>query len=268
VKTAFHTGFLTDLPVLDAVAMVVGHGYDAVELNAETLPWQKPHVTPQTDAATRRALVRAASYSAISAHHADLGHPDPDARRAALGWTAGLIDLAVDLECPVVHVIPGDNAELEPLIASLAETVETGAKAGIAVALEPIVEQVIGTSSQALAAIGRVPGLAINFDPSHLQVMEQDIPAAAERLGPYTVHAALKDGSGRPGDWTFPALGDGEIPFERMLHALRNGGFDGTVSVEHESHVFAGDRRGHEQVLAESKSFLDRLLRGMPAPAA
>jgi sugar phosphate isomerase/epimerase len=259
MKTSFHTGFLTDLPVLEAVTLVSAHGYDFVELNAESLPWQKPHVTPETTLAERRALASAASYSAISAHHADVGHPDDALREGAVAWTTALVDLAVDLSCPVVHLIPGANAELEPLYDSFARVVEHGQARGVTIALEPIVEQVIGTSTQALTALERVPGLTINFDPSHLQVMEHDIPGAALRLGRYTVHAALKDAAGHPGNWTFPALGDGEVPFDRMLAVLRAEGFDGVVSVEHESHVFAGDERGHEQVLAESKAFLDAL---------
>jgi sugar phosphate isomerase/epimerase len=260
VKTSFHTGFLTDLPVLEAVALVRSHGYDYVELNAETLPWQGPHVTPETTREERAALRRAAEYSAISAHHEDLGHPDDARRRQSTEWTMGLLELAVDLDCPVAHVIPGANAAMDPLIDSLQRVVERGSRLGVKVALEPIVEQIIGTSAQALQALEDVPGLAINFDPSHLQIMDGDIVAAATALGPHSVHAALKDASGRPGAWSFPPLGEGDIPFARMIHALRTTGFDGVVSVEHEAHAFAGDTRPHEQVLRESKEFLDALL--------
>lgn len=259
LRTAFHTVFLTDHPVEEAVRMVLGHGYDEVELNAETLPWARPHVGPHTDPATRRKLARLATYSSICAHHADFGAPDEDRRQAAVRWTTELIRLAVDIGTDVVHVIPGEGAELQALYRSLETAVTEAERLDVKLALEPIVNQAISTTEGALAAVNRVPGLLINFDPSHLQVTEQDVLKAADTLGHLVPHVALKDATGDPENFMFVPLGAGKVDFDGMLRSLIAGGYDGVVSVEHESHLF-GDERPAEQVLAESKQFVDALL--------
>ena len=42
--------------ILEAIDKVADAGYATIELNAETLPWAQPHVTPATSAAERAAI--------------------------------------------------------------------------------------------------------------------------------------------------------------------------------------------------------------------
>ncbi|MGC4933409.1 sugar phosphate isomerase/epimerase family protein [Gordonia sp. DT30] len=262
MRTGFHTAFLHEYPVLDAVRLVADHGYDYVELNAETMPWCTPHITPQTDARVRREIAEILPVSSISAHHADYGNADPDLRAKAVQFTQDMMDFAVDVGTDIVHVIPGEHSTSIPLLVdSLRRGVDAAAQRGVTLALEPIVNQVIGTADQTAAVLAQVPGLAVSFDASHLQVMDGEVARGAQLLGKHVAHVALKDASGDPLAWRFDPLGDGVIDFVAMLQTLQRAGFDGVVSVEHESHVFADDKRGPEQVLAESKTFLDDVLR-------
>lgn len=260
LSTAFHTGFLSDLPVLDAVHMIRAHGYEQAELCGETLPWGPAHVGPETSGAMRSSLAALGPYSSLCAHYADFGDPDTARNAAAIAWTVSMLDLAVDLDIAIVHVIAGERAERSALWQALEETMRASEARSLTLALEPVVNRLIATSGAALDAMAAVPGLKVNFDPSHLQIMEQDIPSATERLAAQVVHVHAKDAVGRPEDWSFVPLGQGEIDFVDMMHRLITKGFSGTVSVEHESHHFAGDTRGHEQVLRESREFLNRLL--------
>ncbi|MES2534255.1 MAG: sugar phosphate isomerase/epimerase family protein [Pseudomonadota bacterium] len=260
-RTSFNSGFLMDCSATEAVRMIRDHGYDAAELNAETLPWAKGHIGPHTPANVRAELARLGPYSAISAHHADFGLADEARRMAAVDWTLKLIETAPDYGVDIVHVIPGNDADLDCLYDSLSAAVALAGKLGIQLALEPIINQRIGTTGGMLAAIRKIPGLKVNFDPSHLEVMEHDIQDAAERLGPHVCHVHMKDATGNPERFAFVPLGTGTIAFEPMLRTLQAKGFDGYLSVEHESHYFAGDTRPATQVLKESREFIDAVVK-------
>ena len=82
----FHSVGLSQHPIFVAISKVAGAGYKAIELNAETLPWAKAHVTPQTPSTERASIVAEAdrvglSISAISAH-VPMVEADPACRRA------------------------------------------------------------------------------------------------------------------------------------------------------------------------------------------
>ena len=258
--TAFHTGFLGDISIDDAIRMIRDHGYDQLELDAEQLPWGRPHVAPETSPSELDRLAKLGPFSALSTHHNELGSSNPEHARYATAWTIRLMDVALDLGIGIVHVIPGGDAELHRLYNSLNECAEHAARKGLTIALEPIVGRVIGTTATALDALEKVPGLKINFDPSHLQVMGDDTVDAAHKLGPHSAHMHLKDARGTLDDWAFVPLGAGEIDLAATVEAMIAKGFDGSISIEHESHYFAGDERPPEQVLGESKTFLDQVI--------
>lgn len=271
MKTSFHTATLHELDVLDAVDALHWAGYDQVELNAEALPWAEPHVGPDTPADVRKALREKGGISSIAAHREGLAAPTEANRRQAIEWTVGVAQLAADIGVDLIHVIPGDQpdvgtglgaigepGDLDSFVSSLIEVVERSQALGVTVALEPIVNQLVSTTDEALAVLDRVPGLKISFDPSHLEVTTHDVADAARRLGPYTAIAAIKDATGKPDDFKFLAQGDGDINFEEMVALLREAGFDGALVVEHEAHLF-GDERLPAAVVADSLAGARRL---------
>ena len=266
MRTSFHTGFLTGVPVLDAIARIQDAGFDGVELNAEALPWAEPHIGPDTPRSVIDRIAATGAVTSIAAHRAGLADPDPARRLDAITWTVELAKISVDLGASLIHVIPGDEpddsvlssgtsrGDVPAFIASLRAIVEQTQSLGVTVGLEPIVRQLISTTDQALDVLDAVPGLGISFDPSHLEVTTHEVTDAARRLGSRTVIVALKDAEGEPDRFTFPGLGAGDVDFVAMLHALRGHGFDGTVVVEHEAHVF-GDTRDVSEVLTQSYAF-------------
>lgn len=274
MRTSFHTATLHRLPVLDAVQYLLAAGYDAVELNAEALPWAEPHVGPDTPAEIREALRATGAVGSIAAHRPDLASPDETKRRAAVAWTVDCVRLGADVGATVVHVIPGDQpdvaaglgvaadpGDLEAFVTSLREVVAQTDDLDVIVALEPIVNQLVDTTDEALTVLERVPGLKISFDPSHLQVTDGDIDEAARRLAPYVVIAAIKDATGTRDDFKFLAQGAGDIDFSSMVEILAVGGFDGDLVVEHEAHLF-GDPRGPEAIVHDSLAGAQSLIRG------
>ncbi len=264
MRTSFHTATLHALPVVEAVDQLLRAGYDGVELNAEELPWAAAHVGPGTPDDVRAALRRTGAISSIAAHRAGLASPTETDRTDAVEWTIDCVRLAVDVGASVLHVIPGDQpdvgtglgtvseaGDLDAFVRSLAEVVAAAADTGVVVALEPIVNQLVSTTDQALEVLDRVPGLKISFDPSHLHVTTHDVDDAVRRLGPHVAIAAIKDARGVPDDFAFLAQGRGDINFASMVDGLAAHGFDGHLVVEHEAHLF-GDERGPEAVVVES----------------
>jgi sugar phosphate isomerase/epimerase len=111
MDSCFHSVGLPSERILWVFQSVADTGYAAIELNAETLPWAGPHVSPDTPAALRHEIVAAAAQHrlripAIGAHTEMVGE-DAKARAQAIGFVKGCIDLAVDLGAPVVHILSG-----------------------------------------------------------------------------------------------------------------------------------------------------------------
>lgn len=49
---------------------------------------------------------------------------------------------------------------------------------------------------------------------------------------PYLCHVHVKDKAGKQDEWNFPAVGEGDVDFARVLEILRGGDYDGSLSVE------------------------------------
>lgn len=104
-------------------------------------------------------------------------------------------------------------------------------------------------------------GLYLNFDPSHLVWMGIDPITAVKPYVSFIEHAQAKDIEinllkrnhyGYPGKavvredpwdvgwWRYRVPGLGEVDWRRLVDVLYEGGFDGTLSVEHEDPLWGG----------------------------
>lgn len=128
------------------------------------------------------------------------------------------------------------------------------------------------TAERALAAVDQHPAFGFNYDPSHLTYQGVDCVEFIRRFGPRIFHAHMKDvwwsdlpteagifGGHLPfGDprrnWDFRTLGRGRVPFEGVIRALNEVGYQGPLSVEWED--AAMDR---EHGAAEARVFLSKL---------
>lgn len=262
IPLSFHTGFLSDYSTVDAIRTIRDHGYELVELNAEVLPWGPAHISLQSSKKELSELANLGPYSSLCIHHCDLGHASVDRRDASIAWTVAMMDKALDLGIDIVHVIPSAEATTASLHESLKQCVEAADSKNLTFAIEPIVGRVIGTTETALDAIAAAPGLKINFDPSHLHPMGDDVLEAAEALFPHVAHVHIKDAIGTVNDFKFVPLGTGEIDLQGLINFFVKHEYQGAVSVEHESHWFAGDDRLAPAVLSDCRNFFDGLLQG------
>ncbi|MDR1621199.1 MAG: sugar phosphate isomerase/epimerase [Synergistaceae bacterium] len=123
--------------------------------------------------------------------------------------------------------------------------------------------------------------IGANFDPSHLIWHGIDCPSAIHALAGCIFHFHAKDtlvdweemgrngffdpsavfeGTGRPFRFKIPPCGTGELYWRRMVAALRESGYDGVLSIEHED-----DAVGQREGIRRSADFLHSILYVEPA---
>jgi sugar phosphate isomerase/epimerase len=130
-----------------------------------------------------------------------------------------------------------------------------------------------------LFALVPAPNLGLNFDPSHLvwQGIDHEPALAGMAEQVFLVHA--KDAEvfaervqrvGYFGSdwWTYRLPGRGRMDWDRWLGLLREVGFEGFVSIEHEDrdwgHGSEGNLERRKQGLVEGLGVLRRALDGAP----
>ncbi len=269
--SCFHSVGLPVRSLDEAIGLVADAGYGAIELNAETLPWAPPHITPDTGSEARRAVVaacreRGLTIPAVGAHIAMVA-ADPIMREAAVAFVNGCTDIAVDVNAPVVHILSGplesgvDRDTAWGWFRSAVErTTDYASSKNVTLGIEAIAGHVFHTVDDYHRLRRELPGLPfkVNFDPSHLAVQKENPMRVVRELGDQVVHVHLKDGKGLYPNFEFPPLGQGSIDFPALAAALRAAGYTGALSVEYEAQVY-GYRQSEATILSEGRAFYDTL---------
>jgi sugar phosphate isomerase/epimerase len=111
---------------------------------------------------------------------------------------------------------------------------------GVHVSVEPVWGSLVDSGERLQRMLDAVPGLAVTFDPSHLVLAGDDIPAWIDTWKDRIVHVHLKDAFGTRGtagkDFFFTLLGEGQVPWTNVLTGLAAAGYDGVASIEAESY--------------------------------
>lgn len=266
---AFHTGALGAYSAVEAIERIARAGYDGVELNAETLPWARPHVTPATTAAEREAIRLAATQAGITitsiSAHVPLVSADPGKREAAIAFSKGCVALALDLGVNVIHGLTGEvptgmkrEQAWDWALAAIDEIARYAARSGVKYGLEPVVGMLVANGRDMARLVEALPGcpVGMNYDPSHLQVEGDDPAEVARRFGDRIVAAHLKDAKGSPGSFQFPPFGQGSIDFAALAQAFRDIGYHGPLVVEYEAEAHGGYHLPEDEVLGGSLAFV------------
>jgi sugar phosphate isomerase/epimerase len=173
----------------------------------------------------------------------------------------------------------------ERLIPYWSEIAKISSDAGVRIALEAHPGYCVYNPETLLklrAATG--DSIGINLDPSHMWWQGMDIPVVIRELGPAIHHFHAKDVAIDPANrarngvldtksyaqmaersWLFRSVGcgHGELEWKRIIAALRLGGYDGVISIEHED-ALASRHEG----LSSAIAMLERvILREPPVEA-
>lgn len=126
----------------------------------------------------------------------------------------------------------------------------------------------------------RVPNenFGLNYDPSHLRfqlidyiapiaefkdrifhVHAKDSEVFEDKLAAYGVFNKLLDGEGT-GYWQFRMPGMGQVDFPAFIKALKDNGYDGVMSIEHEDPLYEGSEAKVKEGLILGRKFLEKLI--------
>jgi sugar phosphate isomerase/epimerase len=193
---------------------------------------------------------------AISALCVELGgYADPAGADEKIERTRRMIDLGVDLGVRIhsshISRIPEDpNARERRTIAEALLAIGSyAAERDCCLACETGPEDT-ALMHDFLASIGS-DGVKVNFDPANLVMNGFDPVRGVYELADFIVHTHAKDGIRRPDKSAQEVpLGQGQVPWERYVAALRETGYEGFFTIERE----CGDNPVEDVIAA--KSFL------------
>jgi sugar phosphate isomerase/epimerase len=95
---------------------------------------------------------------------------------------------------------------------------------------------ITSSGRKAIPLIGKIgrSNVRINYDTANVEFYDGGTKAVDDlpETVPYLVHFHAKDHIGGARVWNFPAPGEGQIDWRRVLEILKNGGYGGPISVE------------------------------------
>lgn len=233
------------------------------------------HVGGEETERVQRCLAAHGLTVSSLAYYGNNLHPDPVERAATNEHVLRCIDAAAELGCPTVGTFVGRDpgrSVIENLRAAeevFAPIVHRAGERGVKVVIENCVMEGwhpdgypgnLAYSPELWEWMFSL-GLYLNFDPSHLVWIGIDPVPAAARYAAHIVHAQAKDiqlfddrrqrfgtfGKVHRDDpwdtgwWRYRVPGLGQVDWPALIDVLYEGGFDGTLSVEHEDPVWGGD---------------------------
>lgn len=259
-------GVITDClkqPVREAVLTAKSLGLTGVQIYATTGAFC-PEVLDADARAAFCAFLKenGMEISALCGDMGGYGFEREEDNTLRIEKTKAIVDLAVDLGTTVVTthigVIPSDdsNPRFGVMQRALTECGLYAQSRGVTLAIETGPEPAV-TLLHFLE--GTKGGVGVNLDPANfVMVTGQDPAEAVDLLGKYIVHTHLKDGRKLNDDMTpedvyhgfavggvaalnacksFAELpiGEGDVPWDRYLAALKRAGFDGYLTLEREA---------------------------------
>lgn len=258
MEIGFYTAIMGDRPIEEVAQWSAGAGFTSLEID---------YGRHGGDAAGLRKAIQAVRGAGLGVstitRFGNLLDADPAARESARSGIRTVVDVAAEQGVPLVCTFPGhdDSASEDDNYRQIAEyytaLTEHAATGNVKIILEnwpgPHINYVATTPAGWARLFTDVPAanLGLNLDPSHLVWQgiehEQALRNVASRV--FLAHAKdteifadrlQQTGYFSRGWWTYRLPGYGRIDWKSWLALLREVGFDGVVSIEHEDPGYGG----------------------------
>jgi len=168
--------------------------------------------------------------------------PDPAERMANIEELRRYLELANDLDVPMVRTFGGNVAEGQTLdqtidwvAQGLLGGVSTAEAQGVTIVLETHDAFCRGAEVARVLAQVNSPYVAAVWDIHHPYRMGESIEQTWDLIGTRVKHVHIKDGIKQAdGSWQLVLLGEGELPCRETINLLYEKGYRGYLSAEWE----------------------------------
>ncbi len=257
--------FQWEPPYEDVIRRIARLGFKATELIAWNKDYLNDYYTPEKIAALRRELANEgiAISQFVSTPH-DLSSSDAGKREAAVEHWQRAVDVGAELGAKIINMVSShafamrDGQEVpritvKPLVQMYTVKVPSGLdwdrnyndyvaalgrcaaaceKADVKMSIEPHPGRYLANTDGALRLLEHIgsDAVGINLDPSHTFPVGDFPNVSVYRLGKKVIHCHVSDNDGVTNVHWRPGMG--KIDWVAMFQALKDVGFDGTISVE------------------------------------
>ncbi len=276
MRAAAHTMSTPHLDLFEALDLYARLGFDGVEvLYTETYlcalhPSMFAEEVPRLE---RRLRELGLAVAQVTPYAKDFDSEDAAERREAEAEVSACIALAARLGCSNVRLWAGNEpapdegeARFGRLVSSLKRLTEEASAAGVSLNVENHIGSHAVTSTDTVRLVEAVgPGMGITYDPANLLMLgEGDPEAALERQLPYIRHVHFKDLKVLGDRKHLPkVLGEGDVPWGKLMPLLLASGYDGFFSTEFEKRWHPEELPDSETGLAHELAALRSLWRGV-----
>jgi len=240
MKYSFMTFSCPELTLDEALAVARKYGYDGIEPRVSA---DHKHGIEYDANAAQRAEVRkkaADSGIALCCIATSCRYADPALVEQSVADTRRAIDLAADLDIPVIRVFGGmvpDGMEREEAVARVSGALSSVADYAQARRVTVCVETHDSwCDPDDLAEVIRIvnqPSIAVNWDIMHpVRVANKTIGESFEALKPWIRHIHCHDGVTVDGKSELRPIGKGDIDHRRAIELLKSLPYNGFISGE------------------------------------
>ncbi|MBN1248397.1 MAG: sugar phosphate isomerase/epimerase, partial [Anaerolineae bacterium] len=244
---------LAKYPVLRALEVIQGLGFDGVEICLENDDMAPDLLTPEKIAAVRQRVTALGLEPISISYHQDYVYSDVyfELTKSAIRVTP---EFGTDL-----FVFSGppkranDDEGFDRMVARTRELAVVAERAGVILAEEFEPNFVVGSTADLLRLFEAVdsPALAANMDLGHVFLCDPDPIAAIRAVGKRIVHCHVEGMATGVHNHLLPQEGDMDLA--AYLAALHDVGYDGPLSLDLYNHDY-------EVVAADTIAYLQGLL--------
>lgn len=226
-----------DQPIEQTMRNAASIGYDEIEIHAKDYNWKELIELAETLGLRIRGLCADAGWPR---KETDLSQIDPSMRKTAVNYFKEQISRAYQAgaeymvlsSCSPGKAEPEGNGkeEWKAAVLSLQEIAPYAEERNVALVIEPLNRYescIINTGWQALVLVEEVghPFVTTMLDTFHMNIEESSMEAPFHHLGPALSHIHAAD-TNRQG------LGYGRLSWETIAEAIKETGYDRTITVE------------------------------------
>lgn len=215
-------------------------GFDGVELRGIAGEHVGPDETPAARGAIKQMFAKAGVEIACIMGYSKFTWDDPAKREADIEVAIKYVELAHDLECPVLRLFGGKvgnagrDEGIRRVVDGLKKVAPHAEKAGVTLALETHDDWCIGANVRALLDGVKSNALGVCWDMGNSYFVEP-LEKTFDAIGDAVVHVHFKDaGRDAAGKHVSKLPGAGEVDMRKGLNLLRMGCYQGYLSFEWE----------------------------------